>query len=640
MMLLISETLFYIASIIVSLVVLFGIYLMSKVDKARFGNRLSAIISIIAVVLTLVYFEVFTIKTALIVSIISIFIGSIIGIVLALRVKMIQMPELVALLNGLGGAASAIVGIATVFSLSEINFEYITAVLAIIIGIVTLVGSLVAAGKLAKIIDGRPVVYPFHQGFTIISILILLTSLVFSSVYQLSGLYLTLFVIGVIVFSAFFGFLFSIRVGGADMPITISLLNSFSGVAGSIAGMAINNVLLVAVGGIVGASGLVLTQIMCKAMNRSLVDILFSKGSKKTVSTVEEVVDTKSLSDDYLEKILAAEKIIIVPGYGMALSQAQFSVKQLADKLVSLNKDVKFAIHPVAGRMPGHMNVLLAETDIGYEDLYDLDQINDQFANTDVVIVVGANDVINPAANTAVDTPIYQMPILNVSEARHIIICNYDTKPGYAGVPNPLYQDEKVSLLLGDAKESINNILSGLSKPQEEVKVKNNIADLINEANKIIIVPGYGMALSQAQHLVKRLSDVLEQKGKVVVYGIHPVAGRMPGHMNVLLAEVDVDYEKLLDIDQVNPMFENTDVVIIVGANDVINPAANTAVDTPIYQMPILEVDKARHIIICNYDTKPGYAGVDNPLYQESKKVTLYLGDAKDSIQKIIDEIS
>jgi len=640
MIMLMTNTMFYLISIVVSLIVLLGIYLMSKVEKARLGNFISSLISVIAVVITLIYFDIFNSKEALIITCYGIIIGSFIGTFLALKVKMIQMPELVALFNGLGGAASAIIGIVTLYTSPQV-FEFTTSVLAIIVGFVTLIGSLVAAGKLAKIIDGKPVVYKFHQSINIFCILILIAGLVLSGFSLIPNQYLTIYVIIISLFSLIFGYLFSIRVGGADMPITISLLNSLSGVAGAIAGMAINNVLLVSIGGIVGASGLVLTQIMCKAMNRSLVAILLSKG----IITSQVKIDTNnsnnySKNEDYSQKIVEAKKVVIVPGYGMALSQAQFLVKQLYDELIKLGKDVKFGIHPVAGRMPGHMNVLLAEAEINYEDLYDLEVINKQFKETDVVIVIGANDVINPAANTAVNTPIYQMPILNVSEARHIIICNYDTKPGYAGVDNPLYQDNtKVSLLLGDAKESISKLIKTLQNNQSNNTLSENKAiTLLKDSQKIVIVPGYGMAVSQSQHLVKRLAEVLEQDNKEVLFGIHPVAGRMPGHMNVLLAEVDVDYEKLLDIDQINPQFKDTDVVIVIGANDVINPAANTAVNTPIYQMPILNVSEARHIIICNYDTKPGYAGVDNPLYQDYEKVSLYLGDAKESLQKIIDE--
>ena len=260
------------------------------------------------------------------------------------------------------------------------------------------------------------------------------------------------------------------------MPITISLLNSLSGVAGAIAGMAVNDLMLVSVGGIVGASGLFLTQIMCKAMNRSLSDILLGKTSvdksrtKADIqfveeSTEEEVHETEDnlliIKRDKGEIIRSAKSVIIVPGYGMALAQAQHLVRTLSDKFEENGAEVKFAIHPVAGRMPGHMNVLLAEADIPYEKLYEMDVVNEEFADTDLVIVIGANDVINPAARDAKDTPIYGMPVLNVDHAKEIFICNFDLQPGYAGVDNPLYKrKEGVYLLLGDAKESISDLIN------------------------------------------------------------------------------------------------------------------------------------------------------------------------------------
>ena len=322
---------------------------------------------------------------------------------------------------------------------------------------------------------------------------------------------------GTLVSSALFGLWFSVRVGGADMPITISLLNSLSGVAGSIAGMAISDVFLVAVGGIVGASGLLLTQIMCRAMNRSLLSILLGGAHKaqarkeqsaplsqakednenealikrvmdleKKIKELEEIVKNlegrvkvlnEKIDEAEQQKPAAQEEkataagvlskakdVIIVPGYGMALAQAQHQVRQLADKLESRGTRVRYAIHPVAGRMPGHMNVLLAEADVDYEKLYEMEAINDDFAKTDAVVVIGANDVLNPAARNAEGTPIYGMPVLNVDQAPEVIICNFDLKPGYAGVENPLYSREKgVYLELGDAKETLMRLIAGIA---------------------------------------------------------------------------------------------------------------------------------------------------------------------------------
>jgi NAD(P) transhydrogenase subunit beta len=263
-----------------------------------------------------------------------------------------------------------------------------------------------------------------------------------------------------------FGIAFSIRVGGADMPITISLLNSLSGVAGGIAGIAISDPLLTSIGGIVGASGLILTQIMCRAMNRSLVDILLGKTSVNTGAAVSDAAEEKQEEEKAglsAEDIIRnAKKVIIVPGYGMAISQAQSLVKILCDRLEEKGVEVKFAIHPVAGRMPGHMNVLLCEVDVPYDKLYEMDVINDEFAKTDLVIAVGANDVINPAANTAEGTPIYGMPVLKAEDAKYVIICNMDTSPGYSGVDNPLYKSSKTIMLTGDAKDSLKTLLDYL----------------------------------------------------------------------------------------------------------------------------------------------------------------------------------
>lgn len=474
-----SETLYYIICIILSVAVLSGISLMSKVKTAVAGNLLSAVSVLLGIVITLLYKELFSGWTIYIFMLLGILIGS----TFASRVKMIEMPQLVALLNGVGGLASALVGVLSLIGIGVVINEYpifvnVTSVLAIVVGLITLSGSLVAAGKLHKILPQKPVVWKKHSTIVTGFIIILISTIIYSAFTSN-----TLIVLAIsVVFSSLFGYAFAIRVGGADMPITISLLNSLSGVAGAIAGMAVNDLMLVSIGGIVGASGLFLTQIMCKAMNRSLSDILLGKTSVEKKSPKEVVAE----ADDTLEKIgdkvveevqqtednrlifkrdegevlRAAKSVIIVPGYGMALAQAQHLVRTLADKFEENGAEVKFAIHPVAGRMPGHMNVLLAEADVPYDKLYEMDDINKQFEETDVVIVIGANDVINPAARDAKDTPIYGMPVLNVDKAKEIFICNFDLNPGYAGVDNPLYKrKEGIYLLLGDAKETVASLI-------------------------------------------------------------------------------------------------------------------------------------------------------------------------------------
>lgn len=671
----------YSVSAALTLLVMLGIAMMSKPKTAMTGNLLSALAILAGIVFTLLEKNILSVWTLYP----SIIVGTFIGGLMAARVKMIQMPQMVALFNGVGGGTSALVGFLSVAGIGVLKtdihaqfgiFFTLTGYLAIAVGMITLVGSLVAAGKLHRVIGQKPQVWAFHSMVTMLSLLIVL---VFTIVGSLPGQLLASsywLMWGVILFSGVFGLFFSIRVGGADMPITISLLNSLSGVAGAIAGMAIGDVLLVAVGGIVGASGLLLTQIMCRAMNRSLLSILFARVPKKKnipvggAAKVEQsgakpagsespqaakVESAKELEERPAAKLAKAKRVIIVPGYGMALAQAQHQVKHLADALTARGIVVRYAIHPVAGRMPGHMNVLLAEVNVPYDELFQMEDINDDFAKCDVTIVIGANDVLNPAARDAEGTPIYGMPVLNVDEAPYTIICNYDLKAGYAGVDNPLYgRKEGVALMLGDAKSSLQKLSTDLldewkpksamenleSEAPKAVATGLDYEKALHDAKRVIIVPGYGMALAQAQHQVKQLADMLSSRGAEVRYAIHPVAGRMPGHMNVLLAEENVPYDELFQMDDINDDFAKCDVTIVIGANDVLNPAARDAEDTPIYGMPVLNVDESPAIIICNYDLKPGYAGVENPLYNRKVGVALLLGDAKESLEKLKEALS
>ena len=489
---------------VLALMVLAGIAMMSRVRTAVVGNLLSALALLIGVVMTINGLCI----GALPMVCIALLVGALIGGVMARRVQMIQMPQTVALFNGLGGGASALVGCLTALGIglpadvAHPFFVKITALLAVAIGMITLVGSLVAAGKLHRLLPQKPLVWPAHGSLTLLWLILTIVGMIFYNwtILQLDN---CIFLFLTVIASSLFGLYFSIRVGGADMPITISLLNSLSGVAGAIAGMAISDVFLVSVGGIVGASGLLLTQIMCRAMNRSLWSILLGTTRKpvdshssstacdehliqrimdleKKIQELEALVRNLEERVSVLNEQVAqveqkpaeeaptaasvlskASDVIIVPGYGMALAQAQHQVRQLADCLESRGARVRYAIHPVAGRMPGHMNVLLAEADVDYEKLYEMEAINDQFASCDAVVVIGANDVLNPAAREAEGTPIYGMPVLNVDQAPEVIICNFDLKPGYAGVENPLYTREKgVYLELGDAKETLTRLIS------------------------------------------------------------------------------------------------------------------------------------------------------------------------------------
>lgn len=472
-----SEAAYLIVSAIMVAGVLCGIALMSRIDYSRIGNRLSAVCMLAAIVVTMIHsgriYAAWPVYAGLAAGIVA-------GIILSIRVSMLQMPQMVALFNGLGGCASALVGAFAMFGIGAGTgiFEKVTSSVALSVGAVTLLGSLVAAGKLHKLLPQKPVTFRNHFLLQTLALAVMCLGIVVFAATNGAG---AACFCAILLASAAFGLLFSLKVGGADMPITISLLNSLSGVAGAIAGLAIGDLLLVAVGGIVGASGLLLTQIMCRAMNRSLAAIL---SGKTTISTetvpqakADEPVEAVTEPEAKAEPEVAAEpevknptdclkgakEVIIVPGYGMAIAQAQHIVKQLADKLKANGTTVKYAVHPVAGRMPGHMNVLLCEADVDYEDLFEMDDINPEFKTADATFVIGANDVTNPAASTAVGTPIYGMPVLAVNDCSNIFVFNFDLKPGYAGVENPIYtRKEGVNLYLGNAAQTLAEFLSKL----------------------------------------------------------------------------------------------------------------------------------------------------------------------------------
>lgn len=624
---------------------IYGIRLMNSPETAVTGNLVSAVSMVVAIAVTLVQAQI--LSAGLIWA--ALLVGTALGVWLSFAVKMIQMPQMVALFNGFGGAASFIVATLTLFQGGLTTFTLLTSGLAIVVGGVTFSGSLVAAAKLHGVMNQRPVHLKGHNAYLWVSGLIMILSTL-GLTFQLGSA--ALHAVLLLVFSHLFGYVFTVRVGGADMPITISLLNSFSGVAGSIAGFALpDGALLVVLGSIVGASGLILTQIMCRAMNRSLLDILLgqttvapaAKSAKETAAPASAVAQEAPAPrlTSWEENLRRASKVAIIPGYGMALAQAQLQVKQLGELLESRGCEVRYGIHPVAGRMPGHMNVLLAEVDVPYEKLCELDEINAFLEGADLAIIVGANDVVNPAAIELEGTPIYGMPIIRADLAKQVLVCNYDEKPGYAGVDNSLYKMEKVQLLLGDAKDSLAKLIAVLQgeqpgpEPVREGAAGPDPAQLLNEAQRVVIVPGYGMALSQAQGEVKRLVDYLQSRGTRVEIAVHPVAGRMPGHMNVLLAEVDIPYELMLEMDQINHEFAEVDVVVVVGANDVINPAANTHEGTPIYGMPVLRVAEARRVVVFNLDRSPGYAGVENTLY-EMEHCLFVEGDAAANLQALL----
>ncbi|MBN1193146.1 MAG: NAD(P)(+) transhydrogenase (Re/Si-specific) subunit beta [Coriobacteriia bacterium] len=415
-------------------------------------------------------------------------IGGIAGWTVSARVNMTRIPALIALQNGAGGGASLLVSLVELgrATADTALLSTIFAIAGVLVGGVALSGSLVAAAKLENRLSPRPRTLPGHN----LILVLLLTTTASMSIWSLS-LEGTQRVVALALLAGatlVFGVTFSVRVGGADMPVMISLLNAFSGLAAAFVGVAIGNQMLTAAGAMVGSSGTVLTLVMAKAMNRSVGAILAGRqlaeqapaapacdraeapetenASVETAQADASTVREAGPADDSPARrataaLAGATSVIIVPGYGMALAQAQHEVAELAAKLESAGKLVRFAVHPVAGRMPGHMHVLLAEADVEYDKLYEMDAINDEFSSTDVAIIVGACDVVNPAAITVADTPISGMPILNAHEAKAVIVCNLDEKPGYSGVPNPLYDDPGTIMLLGDAKETVARLTGG-----------------------------------------------------------------------------------------------------------------------------------------------------------------------------------
>ncbi len=447
-----------------------GIRLMNSPRTAVRGNLLGAGCMLGAILLTLVSRGLLGRRVLWL----SMAAGALIGCVLALRVAMTQMPQLVAILNGLGGGASAVVALIVLNSgHAQTKVAAMpTGALALIVGAVTLSGSVIAAAKLAGKVSQTPVILRGHAALNAVAVAAMAASVLLAPLVP-AGSGVAAVSLAALLAAAGFGLLFAIRVGGADMPITISLLNSLSGVAASITGLAISNPLLVAAGAIVGSAGVILTQAMCRAMNRTLYDVLGGRTVAQPAGPAAAdrppaptATPTQAApAEGRVSDILAgANTVVIVPGYGMALAEAQHQVRALFDRLEGQGKQVRFAIHPVAGRMPGHMDVLLAEAGVPYEKLCEMEAINPELKYTDVALVVGANDVINPAARTAEGTPIYGMPILNVEQSKHVIICNKDTQPGYAGVANPLYgKGGNVVLLLGDARQTLNQLLEEMA---------------------------------------------------------------------------------------------------------------------------------------------------------------------------------
>jgi NAD(P) transhydrogenase subunit beta len=426
---------------------------MSSPATAVRGNLISAVGMFIAVVVTLFAREIIEFQWIAV----GIVVGSLVGAITAKRVAMTSMPEMVALFNGSGGIASLLVGWAALYTGGTGLFTIFTIMLSVLIGGITFSGSLVAWGKLSEIMPSKAIVFAAQR---LVNAALLLALVICGVLFALEPSVTSPFLYAVIVLSLVLGVMAVIPIGGADMPVVISLLNSYSGLAACAAGFAINNNILIVAGSLVGAAGIILTQIMCKAMNRSLANVLFSGfGAVKTATAVEGEVKPITSEDAYVI-LEAASTVTFVPGYGMAVAQAQHVVRELGELLEANGCEVTFAIHPVAGRMPGHMNVLLAEANVPYDQLVEMDDINPRMSNVDVAVVIGANDVVNPAAREDENSPIYGMPIINVDQARTVFVLKRSMASGFSGVDNPLFFGENTRMLFGDAKQSIAAVIA------------------------------------------------------------------------------------------------------------------------------------------------------------------------------------
>ncbi len=453
-----AELLYLVATILF----IVGLKWLSSPATAVRGNRLSGAGMLIAILVTL--FNQGILSYQVIGA--GLLVGSALGMWLARSVKMTSMPQMVALLNGLGGGASLLVGGAEFLKAAASGVAppldvAITTQLTLLVGAVTLTGSLIAYAKLQELMPGRAIVFPGQKllnGAMFLTILGLGGWLVITPAAPMWAFH------AVWVLSLLIGVLLVIPIGGADMPVVISLLNSYSGIAGSMTGFVIHNDVLIIAGALVGSSGIILSQIMCKAMNRSLTNVLFgSFGATGTsTKTAEGLTVRQTSADDAAVQLAYAKSVIVIPGYGLAVAQAQHLVRELADLVEKKGGEVKYAIHPVAGRMPGHMNVLLAEANVPYDKLFDMDQINAEFERTDLAVVIGANDVVNPAARTDPGSPIYGMPILNADKAASIIVLKRGMGAGFAGIENELFYNPKTAMLFGDAKATLQKLVAEL----------------------------------------------------------------------------------------------------------------------------------------------------------------------------------
>ena len=444
---------------------IYGLKMLSHPKTARNGNMVASLGMLVAIVATVFLGTNLDIKLIAV----AMLIGSVIGAFFAIRVQMTQMPQLVAIFNGFGGGASALVASAEFLKAgADASMVLVVSItLSVLVGTLTFTGSFIAFGKLQGLVTTKPVTFPGQQMLNALLAIVMFVAAYMINDYGMNSFYV------ILTLSALLGILLVIPIGGADMPVVISLLNSYSGIAAAMTGFVLvqsvpsaGNALIIC-GSLVGASGMILTQIMCKGMNRSLANVIFGAvgGEVESSSGEGKELNIKSYSTEEAAMIFdAADKIIVVPGYGLAVAQAQHAVREVAEYLEGKGKNVLYAIHPVAGRMPGHMNVLLAEANISYEQLKDLDEINPEFEDCDVALVLGANDVVNPAARTETGSPIYGMPILNVDKARTVMVNKRSMNAGFAGIQNELFGYDNTIMIFGDAKDMLTQLLSDLKE--------------------------------------------------------------------------------------------------------------------------------------------------------------------------------
>jgi H+-translocating NAD(P) transhydrogenase subunit beta len=459
-----SQTAINFTYLVAAVLLIVGIRRLSAPPTARSGNVIAAVGMTIAIVFTFLDRDIddYWLIAA------GMAVGTVVGVASARLVKMTAIPQMVALFNGVGGGAAALVAASEFHRLApasgHLAGDDIGAMLfSALIGSISFAGSLVAFAKLQELLPGRPIVFAAQQVANAALFAAIVACGALAGATE-DGLWMVLLVVGALLF----GMLLVLPIGGADMPVVISLLNAFTGLAAASTGFVLGNTALIIGGTLVGASGTLLTILMGRAMNRSLANVLFGAfgaapaGGAAVAASTEGKSYREITAEDAAVMLAYANRVVIVPGYGLAVAQAQHAVRELADLLEKRGVDVKYAIHPVAGRMPGHMNVLLAEANVPYPQLFDMEDINPEFARTDVALVIGANDVTNPAARSAPESPIYGMPILNVDEAANVVVLKRSMSPGFAGIDNDLYYNPKTAMLFGDAKSSVEKLVAGV----------------------------------------------------------------------------------------------------------------------------------------------------------------------------------